>query len=328
VVSDAPIAFALAGTTDLGQRVASALGVELGAIEERPFEDGEHKTRPLVNVRGRRVYVLHSLFADTHGSVNDKLVRMLFFIGALKQAGAAEVTAVAPLLCYARKDQQSQVRDPVTTRYVAQLFEAVGVDRVVTFDVHNLAAFQNAYRCNTVHLEATRLFAEFVLGAGDGDKLVVVSPDPGGIKRADRLRKRVAERLGRTVGMAFIEKYRSQGVVSGEALVGEVKDATALVVDDLIASGGTLVRAADACMHAGARAVRALATHGLFTGQADAALGASVNQQIVVTNTVPPFRVKSQATLAKLTVLDVAPLVAEAIKRIHTGGSIALLLNE
>jgi ribose-phosphate pyrophosphokinase len=304
------------------------MGIELSAIEERRFEDGEHKSRPLVNVRGRSVFVIHSLYSDPQGSVNDKLLRLLFFIGTLKDAGAAAVTAVVPMLCYARKDQKSQTRDPVTTRYVAQLFEAVGVDRVVTIDVHNVAAFQNAFRCNTVHLDATGLFADFLMRTVRDQKVAVVSPDPGGIKRAERLRIRLVARLRRPVGMAFVEKYRARGVVSGEALIGDVRDSVAVVVDDLISTGGTLVRAANACTSHGARGVYALATHGLFTGAADVALGASTIECITVTNTVPPFRLQSVATLAKLTTLDVTPMLAEAIMRIHSGGSIVALLDE
>ena len=323
-----PLVFALAESSALGQGVAAAMGIEFGGIEERKFEDGEHKSRPLINVRGRGVFVIHSLYGDPLATVNDKLIRLLFFIGALKDAGATEITAVVPIVCYARKDQKSQSRDPVTTRYVAQLFEAVGVARVVTIDVHNVAAFQNAYRCNTVHLEATHLFADHLVQCAYEGKVTVVSPDPGGIKRAERLRKRLAARLERPIGMAFLEKYRALGVVTGEALIGDVRDATAVVVDDLISTGGTLVRAATTCMTNGARGVVALATHGLFTGDADAALGACPLERIIITNTVPPFRVKSAVTLAKLMTLDVAPLLAEAITRIHTGGSIVELLNQ
>lgn len=170
------------------------MGIELSAVEERQFEDGEHKSLPLVNVRGRGVFVIHSLYSGQRGSNNDKLIR-LFFIGTLKDAGAAEVTAVVPMLCYARKDQKSQARDPVTTRYVAQLFEAVGVDRVVAIDVHNIAAFQNASRCNSVHLEATGLFtgeADTIIGASPIEHITVTNTVPAfRLKSAPTLAKLV-----------------------------------------------------------------------------------------------------------------------------------------
>ena len=159
-----PMLFALEASRDLGTRVAGALGTVLARHEERGFEDGEHKSRSLENVRGRDVYVLQSLYGDREQSVNDKLVRLLFFLGALKDASAAQVTAVTPYLCYARKDRRTKPRDPVTMRYVAQVLEAVGTDRVVTMDVHNLAAYQNAFRIPAEHLEAKRLFVEHFAG--------------------------------------------------------------------------------------------------------------------------------------------------------------------
>ena len=176
------------------------LGIALADHEEREFEDGEHKSRPLTNVRGRDVYVLQSLYGDAKQSVNDKLCRLLFFIGALKDASAARVTAVVPYLGYARKDRRSKARDPVTTRYVAMLFEAVGTDCVLTLDVHNLAAYQNAFRCRTEHLEANPLFIAHLLPLLRDAQVSVVSPDAGGIKRADAFRQRLSAALKRPVG--------------------------------------------------------------------------------------------------------------------------------
>ena len=133
--------FALAATADLGRAVAAALNVPLAAHEERGFEDGEHKVRPLDDVAGNDVYVVQGTHGGPDESANDKLVRLIFFIGALKDAGAARVTAVVPYLAYARKDRRTKPNDPVTTRYVAQMMESVGADCVVTLEVHNPAAF-------------------------------------------------------------------------------------------------------------------------------------------------------------------------------------------
>ena len=182
------ILFALRASGDFGAAVARALAVPLAPHEERGFEDGEHKCRPLANVRGRDVFVVHSLYGEAGESGNDKLCRLLFFIGALKDAAAARVTALVPYLCYSRKDRKSKPRDPVTTRYVAALFEAVGTDHIVTLDVHNLAAYQNAFRCGTDHLEARRLFVESLAPRVADAAVTVVSPDVGGVKRADALR--------------------------------------------------------------------------------------------------------------------------------------------
>jgi ribose-phosphate pyrophosphokinase len=318
--------FALERSHDFGRRVASSMGVSLGELEEREFEDGEHKARPLENVRGTDVYVIHSLFGDAGQSVNDKLIRLLFFSGALKDAGAQRVTAVIPYLCYARKDRKTKPRDPLSGRYVACLLESVGVDRVVTLDVHNLAAFQNAYRCRTEHLEARNLFIGHFLSLTGEQDVVVVSPDTGGIKRAEQFRESLQEKLGRPVASAFMEKKRSAGVVSGAAVVGDVQGRIAIIIDDLIASGGTIARTATACHQRGAARVFAAASHGPFAADADANLALPELEQLVITDSIPPLRLHSPVTRAKLEILSVAPLFAEAIKRMHSGGSIVELL--
>jgi ribose-phosphate pyrophosphokinase len=176
--------FALGASQPLGKGVAASLGVELAEHVERNFEDGEHKMRPSEDVRGCDVYVLHSLYGDGEQSGHDKLCRMLFFCAALRDAGAAHVTALTPYLCYGRKDRRTRPFDPVMTRYVAQLFEAVGVDCVVAVDHHNPAAFENAFRLKTMHLEALPLFVEHVVATVGDRPLTVLSPDFGGGKRA------------------------------------------------------------------------------------------------------------------------------------------------
>lgn len=325
---DTPALFALNATHAFGAAVAQRLGLELTPHEEREFEDGEHKARPLANVRGRDVFVIQSLYADPRQSVNDKLVRLLFFLGTLRDASAARVTAIAPYLAYARKDAKTQPRDPVTTRYVAALFEAVGTERVVTLDVHNLAAFQNAFRCRTEHLEATGLFvAHFTKVLPDAARVTVVSPDAGGIKRVERLRQALARALPHEPGIAFLEKARGRGILRGGRLVGDVAGTSAVILDDLIGTGGTLRHAAQACREAGATRVYAAATHGLFIGPAADMVAADVLDRVVVTDTVPPFRLDPELTARKLTVLSAAPLFAEAIARLHGGGSLVELLQ-
>ncbi|NIV75618.1 MAG: ribose-phosphate diphosphokinase [Gammaproteobacteria bacterium] len=319
--------FALQASRDYGQKVSRALGVPLSPHEEREFEDGEHKARPLCNVRGTDAFVVHSLYSDSAQSVNDKLCRLLFFLGALKDAGAQRVTAVIPYLGYARKDRRTKPRDPVTTRYVAQLFEAVGVDRVLTMDVHNLAAFQNAFRCPTDHLEAKNLFVAHLKDELRGEAVAVVSPDPGGVKRAEDFGATLGQALGQPVPLAFMEKKRSEGVVSGEQMVGDLRGRNAVIVDDLVSSGTTLVRSAKACRSLGAHRVQACATHGIFVGAANDILAEPVLEQIIVTDTLPPFRLDPGLAAQKVTVLESAGLVAEAIARIHSGGSVVELLE-
>ena len=322
------ILFALDASRDFGAKVAQALGVPLAAHEERAFEDGEHKSRPLVNVRDRDVFVVQSLYGDARESANDKLCRLLFFVGALKDAAAARVTVLVPYLCYARTDQKTKPRDPVTTRYVAALFETVGTDRVVTLDVHNLAAYQNAFRGGTDHLEAKGLFVEYLRPRLGDAAAVVVSPDIGGVKRADKLRIALGGALGRDVPLAIMEKERSAGVVTGRALVGDVAGRVAVVIDDLISTGATLARAATACRERGAVRVVAVASHGVFTGDANKNLGDSAIAELIVTDSIPPFRLTEPAVRQKLVVLETAPLFAAAARRIHEGGSIVELLGD
>jgi len=317
--------FALNASREFGQRVADALGVVLSRHEEREFEDGEHKARPLESVRGRDVYVLQSLYGDTAQSANDKLVRLLFFIGALRDASAGRITAVLPYLCYARKDRRTKSRDPVSTRYVAALLEAVGTNHVVTLDVHNLAAYENSFRIPADHLEAKKLFVDYFAPIVGADEIAVVSPDIGGVKRAEAFREALERRLGRQVARAFMEKQRSSGVVTGDRLVGDVAERTVIIIDDLISSGTTLARAAAACQ--GARRIYAAAAHGLFAQKAGEVLGASAIDEIVVTDTVPPFRIESSKARGKFKIVNSAPLFAETIRRMHSGGSIVDLLE-
>jgi ribose-phosphate pyrophosphokinase len=308
--------FALGATAELGAAVAAALGQPLAAHEEREFEDGEHKARPLDPVQGADVFVIQSLHGGPSASANDKLIRLLFFIGALKDAGAARVTAIAPYLCYARKDRRTKPNDPVATRYVAGLFESVGTDALVTLEVHNPAAFENAFRCRTVALTATPLFVDCLARQSD-QRLCVVAPDAGGSKRAEMLREALEAARGQPVGNAFAEKHRSAGVVSGELFVGDVTGATALIVDDLISTGTTLLRTARAARQAGARRVIALVTHGLFIAGAEQVIADPAIDRVVVTDTVPAFRVGPGPARDKIEVLSCAPLLAEAIRRLH-----------
>lgn len=325
MTSDPPLLFALNGTAELGKAVAAALGQKLAAHEERDFEDGEHKVRPLDTVGRANVYVIQSLHGGPSESANDKLCRLLFFIGALKDAGAARVTAVVPYLCYARKDRRTKPSDPVTTRYIAGMFESVGTDCIVSLEVHNPVAFENAFRCRTVTLTGAPLFIDYVRALKD-DRLAVVSPDPGGTKRAELFREALETALGHPVGKAFADKHRSAGVVSGDLFIGDVAGATALVIDDLISTGGTLLRAARAARKAGARRVIALVTHGLFMPGAAEVLADPAIERLVVTDAVPAFRLPGGPPRDKVDILPAAPLLAEAIRRLQAGRALSDLL--
>lgn len=319
--------FSLESGRALLDRVCAKLGVAPGTHEERNFEDGEHKIRPLETVRGRDVYVVESLYSHDHLPVDEKVLRLLFFLAALRDAGAARLTAVTPYLCYARKDRRTKPNDPVTIRYLAGLFESVGTDRIVTVDVHNPAAYENAFRIPAEHLTAAPLFVDAVAPRVGERDAVVVSPDAGGEKRAERFRQVLEQRLDRPVELAFIEKFRSEGVVRGGAVVGEVENRVAVILDDLISSGGTMARAATACRKHGAHVVYAAATHAVFSADTSQTLARADLDRIVTTNTIPPDRLDPNLPNRQFEVLDCAPLLATAIRRLHANESIVELTD-
>jgi ribose-phosphate pyrophosphokinase len=306
-------------TDDRGfaEALARDLDVTLSLHEERVFDDGERKLRPLVDPRGADAYVVHSLHGGPDDSPHDKLVRLLMFIATLRDHGARRVTAVVPYLAYARKDRQTKPYDPVAQRYVAQLIEAVGTSQIIVLEAHNAAAFQNAFRIPTVHLEARHAFDPAVEALLTDAPLVVASPDPGGTKRAQLWREDLEVRLKRPVGFAMLDKRRSAGLVSGTQLVAcDVEGASVLLVDDLIATGETLRRAAQALRRAGAGRVIACAAHGLFVGPASRGMADALIDHVLVTDSVPAFRLSADAR-PLVRVVSCAPLFARAIRDSH-----------
>jgi ribose-phosphate pyrophosphokinase len=322
--------FALGQSHAFGEAVAARLGLGLSPVEERSFEDGEFKQRPLASVRGRDVYAISSLYGEAGASSADKLLRLLMFIGALKDSGAARVTAVAPYLCFSRKDRRTKPRDPIATRYVAQLFEAMRADGLISVDVHNIAAFENAFRCETIPLDAHALFARRLLPLVGDAPVAVVSPDLGGEKRAELFRQRLERMLNRPVAKAFMDKARSEGRVTGDIFAGDVDGRIAIILDDLIAGGGTVARVAAACREHGARQTFVAATHGVFSAAAPSRLRDAPIDLVLVTDSVSllPDNATVEALKERLAILPLAPLLAEAIRRRHENGSITHLLAE
>lgn len=311
-----PLLFAPQHTRALGERIAKNLGVSLAPSEEREFDGGEHKMRAVAEVSGRDVCVVQSLNGDASASANDKLCRLLFFIGSLRDAGAASVTACVPYLCYARKDRRTQPNDPITTRYVAALFEAVGADRVIVVDIHNEAAFDNAFRCVTGRVSGADIFIDPLLARLNSAPCVVASPDIGGVKRAQLLREALATRSKRAVGFAFMEKRREGGVVSGQALVGDVAGADVIIHDDMIVSGGTIIRATRAARMAGARQVLVAATHAVFMPAALQLFSPEGPDQVLVSDSValsPAFAALNNRILQ---VCPTAPAIAAMILKL------------
>lgn len=322
--------FALKQSLGLGQALAAAGGLDLAPLEEREFEAGEYKLRPLASVRNRAVCVAQSLARCPEATVSERLLRLLLLCFGLRDAGARHVTAFLPYLPFARKDRRTQARDPVSMRYVAQLLEAAGIDRVVALDVHNPAAFDNAFRVPTDHLTALPLFVNHFAAHTPRDaRLVVASPDVGGVKRVQLFREQLERRLGREVGLAFIEKRRARDVVSSGGVIGDVAAAGVILLDDLCASGGTLIRAAQALRAAGASRVQVAFTHaphppGLY------ALAASRDvDEIVLTDSTGPAMHHAALELgARLTILGVAPLLGTALARMIAHRPVSVLLEE
>ncbi len=311
--------FAIDTSGYFGKKIAGQLNKPLAGLKERNFEDGEFKIRSLENVRNRHCFVIESLFSEPGASVNDKLVKLLYLIGSLKDAAASKVTAIVPYTAFARKDRKTKHRDPLSLKYLAKMFEAVGTDHYVTMDVHNIQAYQNAFGILTDHLKAENLFIDHFLEIAGRDDVAVMSPDVGGVKRAESLRTTLRNRLNRDIPLVFMEKKRSGGEVSGEVVVGDVEGKQVIVYDDMISSGTTLVKAGKAIKERGAGKVIAAVTHGVFSGGANEKLDTDALDQILVTNTVKPVKLDRSLLEKKITILDAAPVFAEAIRHIIDG---------
>lgn len=309
----APLFFALGQTVELGSRVAAHFGLLLSPHEEREFSGGEHKARPLVDVAGRNVVVVHSAYGDAEQSANDKLCRLLFFLGALRDAGAAFIVAVLPYMPYARKDRRTKPNDPVTTRYVAKLFAAVRVDAVVNLNVHNPAAQENAFHeCQYCNLDGATLFADHFAGRTGENAVTVVAPDTGAVKNAQLFQQQLLDR-GIAADLAFMTKTRSQDIVTSSSVFGEIRGRTVIIYDDLISSGTTIGNAIQHCSQ-DAREVYVAAIHGSFTAEADRLLNYPVLREVVISDSVVSDAIDRRRWERKLQILDSSALFADFLR--------------
>jgi ribose-phosphate pyrophosphokinase len=309
---DDPLIFAGSASTLLGQEVAEYLGLPLGRGEVLRFSEGNLFVRVLENVRGRQVYLVQG----TVFPANDHFMELLFWIDALKRASAMSVTAVIPYFSYAKGDKKDEPRVSIRARVCADAIEAAGADRVVTMDLH-APQVQGFF-----HIPVDDLYALPVLYEAIEQKafpnLVVVSPDSGFVAKARKFAKRFHAPL------AMADKERVDHTEQAEILsiIGDVRDRTALLVDDFVISGGTLVQAAIALKESGANSVYAAVTHGVFADQTIEALDDSPIELLFVTNTVEP---RTEVLSPKVEVVSVGPLFGEAIRRIHQRESISVL---
>ena len=296
----------------LAQEIAQYLNVPLGEAFVGQWKDGESRVRIEENVRGMDVFVLQ----PTCPPVNHHLMELLIIIDALRRASANRITAVMPYFGYAKQEKKTAGREPITARLVANLITTAGASRILTLDLH-AAAIEGFFDIPVDHLRAAPILADYFQTLNLGE-VVIVSPDVGGVGRANEFRRRLG-----AATLAIVAKHRpQQDVAEILEMVGEVQSKTAIIVDDLIQSGSTMIEAAEALLHRGARAVYACATHPVFAGQAMPTLAQSALAQVVVTNTIP---LALEPQNAKIRVLSVAPLLAEAISRIHQDVSLSSL---
>lgn len=325
--------FGLDSSREYAAKVASELNVELAAKSEDYFEDGEATLRSEVNVRGQDVFVIQSLFSCKKESVADKIVKMLIFIGSLRDASARRITAVVPYMAYQRQDRKTASRAPICTKYLAKWFQAAQVDRLLTIDTHSLQALQNAFdHTITDHLEAKRLLATYVAEKiQNPERISVMSPDLSGMNRARLFRNLLASIFTARrilppdfeIPLCVLDKTHVGRVIEGHMVVGEVKDRDVVIVDDMIASAKTMSEARKGVLANKGRVWGACATHGLFVGKANDNLADF--ERIIVTDTVTPYRLNSQVS-SRLAVISTAKLFAEAIRRINEEDSISDLL--
>ena len=296
----------------LAQEIADYLGIELGQSSVKTFSDGEINVSVDESVRGCDVFIIQ----PTCTPVNNSIMELLIMIDAVRRASARRVTAVIPYYGYARQDRKSRGREPITAKLVANLITKAGARRVLAMDLH-AGQIQGFFDIPVDHLVGVPILADYYLKKNLED-VVVVSPDMGGVTRARNL----AERIG--APLAIIDKRRPMPNVSEVMnIIGDIKDKNVIMTDDIIDTAGTITNGAQALMDRGAKAVYACCTHPVLSGPAIERLEASPIKELVATNTIP----LGDKACSKLQVLSVAPLVGEAILRIHQDASVSKLFN-
>ncbi|WP_243638069.1 ribose-phosphate diphosphokinase [Rubrobacter taiwanensis] len=300
------------GYPELAEKIADRLDIHLGEVELRQFANGEMYARYLESIRGSDVFIVQSLCDP----VNQNLMELLIMIDAAKRASAANIVAVIPWYAYSRQDRKTKPREPITARLVANMIQTAGADRVMTMDLH-VGQIEGFFNFPVDHLTAMHTFVDYYIdqgfkGAGDA---VVVAPDTGEVKQA----KLLADHLG--LPWAILSKTRrGPGESEITHVIGEVEGRRAILIDDIIATGGTLCNAAERLIREGATEIYAAATHGEFSGSAYERLEESVIREIVVTDTLP---LKADRPTSKIRTLTIAPILANTIRNVFLGESVS-----
>jgi ribose-phosphate pyrophosphokinase len=313
-----PLLFSGTSNRLLADEIAKKMQTRVGNALVDRFKNDECRIEIRENVRGAEVFVVQSLCRSPQGAtVNDAIMELLLIIDALRRASANRITAVIPYSGYAKQDKKTKGREPISAKLVANMIENAGAERIVTLDLH-AAQIQGFFDIPVDNLMAAPTLCNYLKNQDlQGDSIVVVSPDAGGVPRAETFAKRLKSNL------AVIIKRRPEPDVSEVThIVGDVEGKIAVVVDDMISTGGTLVKAAEALRKRGATDVYTLATHGIFAGDAIAQFERSEINKVIVTNTIP-----RTIDSAKVEHLTIAQILADAIKRITSNRSVSELFN-
>ena len=295
----------------LGEAIARHLGVPLGRAHLARFSDGEVWFQIQDNVRGADVFVVQ----PTAPPVNENLMEMLLMLDAFKRSSASRLTAVVPYYGYARQDRKDKPRVPISAKLVADLLSTAGSDRILTMDLH-AAQIQGFFDIPVDHLFAAPVIMDYVMSLNLPD-LTVVSPDAGGVERARAYAKRL------DAALAIVDKRRDQpNVAEVHNVIGDVEGRTALIVDDIVDTGGTLAKVAEAIKAAGAREVLASSSHAVLSGDAIQRMERSPLSKLIVTDSIP---LAPEKRIDKIVVLPIAELLAKAIRNIHEETSVTSL---
>ncbi len=302
----------------LSEEIAKALDVELGDAGPAEFANGELHCKFTESIRGTDVFIVQSHSAFDDGSLNDSIMEQLIMVDAAKRASAKRITVVCPFYGYGRQDRKSEGREPITAKLIANMFSVAGATRIISVDLHS-GQIQGFFDGPVDHLTAMPVLVDYM--AGLGDDLVIVSPDAGRVKVAERY----AQQLG--ADLAIVHKRRIKGAkneVEARDVVGDVDGRVCVLIDDMIDTAGTIVAAADQLIDHGASEVYAACTHGVFSGPAIDRLKNSVITKVVVTNTLP-FPADKQ--LDKIEVLSVAGIIADAIDAVFEDTSVSEIFD-
>lgn len=298
----------------LGQEIAEYLGVRLGGINISRFANGEIYIRFEESIRGSDVFILQSFT----NNVNDQIMELLIGIDALKRASAGRITAVIPYYCYARQEKKSAPREPITARMLADLITTAGADRIITMDLH-APAIQGFFNIPVDHMTALPMLAQYIRQKNFPDS-VIIAPDAGSVKKAEKL----AARLDLPLGVMY-KRRPAPNVAEMTYFIGDVKDKTPIIIDDMVDTAGSIMQVVNALLERGARPdIHLLTTHGVFSPPAIERLKHDAIKEVVVCNTIP---LTPDRMLPKFTVISVAPLLGDAIRRIHQDISVSVLFD-